>query len=93
MPAAGDRPASRGRAAIQAGGGVNHRGYSVAVLVKDNLPVSGYTAVSARHAGRAVVEVECDSLEQVQEAKAAGADMVPRQHDARWRAPALVVLG
>ena len=69
------------KAAVRAGGGVNHRGsLSEFVLVKDNhLAGLGITeAVRRAHArwpGR-TVEVECDRAEQVQEAIAAGATMV-----------------
>jgi nicotinate-nucleotide pyrophosphorylase (carboxylating) len=69
------------KAAVRAGGGVNHRGsLSEFILVKDNhLAGLGITeAVRRAHArwpGRAV-EVECDRAEQVQEAIAAGATMV-----------------
>jgi nicotinate-nucleotide pyrophosphorylase (carboxylating) len=69
------------KAAVRAGGGVNHRGtLSEFVLVKDNhLAGIGITeAVRRAHArwpGR-TVEVECDRAEQVQEAIAAGAEMV-----------------
>jgi len=69
------------KAAVRAGGGVNHRGsLSEFVLVKDNhLAGIGITeAVRRAHArwpGR-IVEVECDRAEQVQEAIAAGAEMV-----------------
>src|SRR3954465_12465321 len=76
-------PGVRGgeKAAVRAGGGVNHRGsLSEFVLVKDNhLAGLGITeAVRRAHArwpGR-TVEVECDRAEQVQEAIAAGATMV-----------------
>jgi len=69
------------KAAVRAGGGVNHRGtLSEFILVKDNhLAGLGITeAVRRAHArwpGR-TVEVECDRAEQVQEAIAAGAAMV-----------------
>jgi nicotinate-nucleotide pyrophosphorylase (carboxylating) len=69
------------KAAVRAGGGVNHRGsLSEFVLVKDNhLGGIGITeAVRRAHArwpGR-TVEVECDRAEQVQEAIRAGATMV-----------------
>ncbi|MGH9027029.1 MAG: carboxylating nicotinate-nucleotide diphosphorylase [Acidimicrobiia bacterium] len=69
------------KAAVRAGGGVNHRGsLSDLVLVKDNhLAGLGVAeAVSAAHArwpGRAV-EVECERLEEVKDAVAAGAEMV-----------------
>jgi nicotinate-nucleotide pyrophosphorylase (carboxylating) len=69
------------KAAVRAGGGLNHRAnLSDAVLVKDN-HLGGLTiteAVRAAHQrwpGRHV-EVECDSLDQLHEALAAGADMV-----------------
>jgi nicotinate-nucleotide pyrophosphorylase (carboxylating) len=69
------------KAAVRAGGGVNHRGsLSDLVLVKDNHLV-GLTIADAvaraRHAwpGRGV-EVECDRTEQVDEAVTAGADLV-----------------
>jgi nicotinate-nucleotide pyrophosphorylase (carboxylating) len=69
------------KAAVRAGGGVNHRGsLSDMVLVKDNhLGALGVTgAVKRAHElwpGRQV-EVECDRAEQVEEAIAAGADIV-----------------
>jgi nicotinate-nucleotide pyrophosphorylase (carboxylating) len=69
------------KAAVRAGGGVNHRGsLSEFVLVKDNhLAGLGITeAVRRAHArwpGR-TVEVECDRAQQVQEAITAGASMV-----------------
>jgi nicotinate-nucleotide pyrophosphorylase (carboxylating) len=69
------------KAAVRAGGGVNHRGtLSEFVLVKDN-HIAGIgirEAVRRAHArwpGRNV-EVECDRPEQVQEAISAGASMV-----------------
>jgi nicotinate-nucleotide pyrophosphorylase (carboxylating) len=69
------------KAAVRAGGGVNHRGsLSDFVLVKDNhLAGLGIgEAVSRAHTmwpGRPV-EVECDRLAQVHEAMTAGAEMV-----------------
>jgi nicotinate-nucleotide pyrophosphorylase (carboxylating) len=69
------------KAAVRAGGGVNHRGsLSDGILVKDN-HLAGLTidaAVSAAHARWPGVtcEVECDTLGQVKVALAAGADMV-----------------
>lgn len=69
------------KAAVRAGGGLNHRAnLSEAVLVKDN-HLGGLTigeAVAAareRWPGRHV-EVECDSLDQLRQALDAGADMV-----------------
>jgi nicotinate-nucleotide pyrophosphorylase (carboxylating) len=69
------------KAAVRAGGGANHRGnLSDAVLVKDNhLRHCGIAEAVDRARSRwpgAVVEVECDTLDQVAEAKAAGADLV-----------------
>ena len=68
------------KAAVRAGGGANHRGnLSDAVLVKDNhLRYCGITEAVRRARERwpgAVVEVECDTLDQLVEAKAAGADL------------------
>ena len=69
------------RAAVRAGGGVNHRdSLSGAVLIKDN-HLAGGTITDAVQRARAmwpgrIVEVECDTLDQVEEARAAGADVV-----------------
>jgi nicotinate-nucleotide pyrophosphorylase (carboxylating) len=69
------------KAAVRAGGGFNHRdSLSDAVLVKDNhLAVLGLKQAveraRARWPGR-VIEVECDSLEQVGEARAVGVELV-----------------
>jgi nicotinate-nucleotide pyrophosphorylase (carboxylating) len=69
------------KAAVRAGGGVNHRGsLSDAVLVKDNhlagLTVPGAVAAARlRWPGR-MIEVECDKPEQVPEAIEAGATVV-----------------
>ncbi len=69
------------KAAVRAGGGANHRGnLSDAVLVKDN-HLRHCTIGEALERVRAlwpgvVVEVECDTLDQVAEAKAAGAALV-----------------
>ena len=69
------------KAAVRAGGGVNHRGsVSDFVLVKDN-HLAGLTIAEAvrratmRWPGR-TVEVECENLEQVHEAIGAGATML-----------------
>jgi len=69
------------KAAVRAGGGVNHRGsLSDAVLVKDNhlrwCPIADAVARARARWPGVTVEVECDSLDQVSEAKAAGADLV-----------------
>ncbi len=69
------------KAAVQAGGGVNHRSsLSEAVLVKDN-HLAGVTITEAVVQARAlwpgrVVQIECDTVEQVVEAARAGADAV-----------------
>jgi nicotinate-nucleotide pyrophosphorylase (carboxylating) len=69
------------KAAVRAGGGANHRGnLSDAVLVKDNhlrhcTIAEAIDRAQARWPG-AVVEVECDTLDQVAEAKAAGAALI-----------------
>ncbi len=69
------------KAAVRAGGGTNHRaGLSDAVLVKDN-HLAGTTITDAVHAALArwpgrLVEIECDTLDQVAEAAKAGADAV-----------------
>jgi nicotinate-nucleotide pyrophosphorylase (carboxylating) len=69
------------KAAVRAGGGFNHRGsLSDAVLVKDN-HLGGASITDAVDRARRqwpgrMVEVECDRLEQVTEAVAAGATVV-----------------
>lgn len=69
------------KAAVRAGGGHNHRGsLSEMVLVKDNhraaLGVGAAVAAARRRWPFRAVEVECDSLDQVREALAAGATAV-----------------
>jgi len=70
------------RYAVRAGGGVNHRfGLHDAVLIKDNhLEAVGSVGEAVRrartHAPDAIVEVECENVDQVGEAVAAGADAV-----------------
>jgi nicotinate-nucleotide pyrophosphorylase (carboxylating) len=69
------------RAAVRAGGGYNHRdSLSDAVLIKDNHVAATGIAKSIERArtswpGR-MIEVECDTLDQVVEARDAGADRV-----------------
>ncbi len=69
------------KAAVRAGGGVNHRGsLSDFVLIKDN-HLAGLTITQAVHRARErwpgrTVEVECDRLEQVSEALTAGATLI-----------------
>ena len=68
--------------AVRVGGGVNHRmGLSDAALVKDNHVVAAGGVARAFEAVRREfpgldVEVECDTVEQVVEVVAAGADLV-----------------
>jgi len=69
------------RAAVRAGGGYNHRdSLSDAVLIKDNHVAATGIAKSIERARSAwpgrMIEVECDTLEQVVEAREAGADRV-----------------
>jgi nicotinate-nucleotide pyrophosphorylase (carboxylating) len=68
--------------AVRCGGGVNHRmSLSDAALIKDNhvaaagSVTAAFAAVSER-SGDVAVEVECDTLEQVAEAVAAGAELI-----------------
>jgi nicotinate-nucleotide pyrophosphorylase (carboxylating) len=76
-------PGLRGvqRAAVRAGGGFNHRdSLATAVLIKDNhLAALGIEKAVERARSRwplRTIEVECETLEQVGEACAAGADIV-----------------
>ncbi len=68
--------------AVRVGGGVNHRmSLSDAALVKDNHVVAAGGVAAAFEAVRAAfpgvaVEVECDTVEQVHEVVAAGADLI-----------------
>jgi len=69
------------RAAVRAGGGFNHRdSLSTAVLIKDNhLAAIGLTKAVERARARwpmRIVEVECDNLDQVGEARDVGVDIV-----------------
>ncbi|HEV3212167.1 MAG TPA: carboxylating nicotinate-nucleotide diphosphorylase [Acidimicrobiales bacterium] len=69
------------KAAVRAGGGTNHRAsLSESVLLKDNhLGALGITEAVARARARwpgVRVQVECDTLDQLDEAVAAGADAV-----------------
>jgi len=68
--------------AVRQGGGTNHRmSLSGAALIKDNHVVAAggvakaFAAVRAAHPDLAV-QVECDSLDDVREAIAAGADLI-----------------
>ncbi|MEO6205650.1 MAG: carboxylating nicotinate-nucleotide diphosphorylase [Mycobacteriales bacterium] len=68
--------------AVRAGGGVNHRmSLSDAALVKDNHVIAAGGVAQAFAAVRAsypdlAVEVECDTVDQVREVIASGADLV-----------------
>ena len=69
------------KAAVRAGGGVNHRGsLSDAVLIKDNhlrwCSIAEAVSRARRRWPGVTIEVECDTLDQVSEAKAAVADLV-----------------
>ncbi len=71
------------RYAVRCGGGFNHRfNLSDAVLVKDNhIAVAGSVAQAVAHARakaapNVIIEVECESLEQVQAAVECGVDAV-----------------
>jgi nicotinate-nucleotide pyrophosphorylase (carboxylating) len=69
------------KAAVRAGGGVNHRGsLADGILVKDN-HLAGLTIAAAVATAKArwpsqPCEVECDTLDQVRQALDAGADLV-----------------
>jgi nicotinate-nucleotide pyrophosphorylase (carboxylating) len=68
--------------AVRCGGGVNHRmSLSDAALIKDNHVAAAGSVTAAFQAVRSLapdvaVEVECDTLEQVAEAIAAGAGLI-----------------
>jgi nicotinate-nucleotide pyrophosphorylase (carboxylating) len=71
------------KAAVQLGGGHNHRfGLSDGVLIKDNHIKAAGGIIQAVTAARAMaphllkIEVECETLAEVQEALAAGADVI-----------------
>lgn len=68
--------------AVRCGGGVNHRmGLGDAALIKDNHVAAAGSVAGAFRAVRSAapgvaVEVECDTVDQVREAVAAGAELV-----------------
>lgn len=69
------------KAAVRAGGGVNHRGnLSDGILVKDNhlagMSIADAVAASRRHWPGRAVQVECDDVDQLKQALAAGAELV-----------------
>lgn len=77
--------------AVRAGGGVNHRlGLGDAALIKDNHVVAAGSVVAALRAVRAVApniecEVEVDSLEQLDEVMAEGAELVLLDNFPVWQ--------
>ncbi len=69
------------KAAVRAGGGVNHRGsLSDGILLKDNhlagITIEAAVGEAKRRWPTVPVEVECDTLDQVKTAVEAGADLV-----------------
>jgi nicotinate-nucleotide pyrophosphorylase (carboxylating) len=69
------------KAAVRAGGGVNHRGnLSDGILVKDNhlagMSIGEAVAAARRTWPARTVQVECDNFDQLAEALAAEADLV-----------------
>ena len=69
------------KAAVRAGGGFNHRAsLSDGVLLKDNhlagISIEAAIAEAKRRWPGLACEVECDTLDQVKRAVAAGADLV-----------------
>jgi nicotinate-nucleotide pyrophosphorylase (carboxylating) len=68
--------------AVRCGGGVNHRmGLGDAALIKDNHvaatgSIAGAVADVRRSRPDVVLEVECDTLDQVREALQAGCDLI-----------------
>lgn len=85
------------KAAVRAGGGRNHRGsLSEMVLIKDNHRAGlsiGDAVKRAREEWPArTIEVECDSIAQVEEAVSAGAQMVMLDNFAPEQVPAAMEL-
>lgn len=87
------------KAAVRAGGGINHRGsLSDGILVKDN-HLAGLTIEQAVATAKArwpavTCQVECDSIDQVKVALAAGADLVLLDNmDPETVAEAVAVVG
>jgi nicotinate-nucleotide pyrophosphorylase (carboxylating) len=69
------------KAAVRAGGGVNHRGnLSDGILVKDNhlggMSIAEAVAESRRLWPGRTVQVECDTFDQLEQSLAAGAELV-----------------
>ena len=69
------------KAAVRAGGGVNHRGsLSEGILLKDNhlagISIEAAIVMAQRRWPTLAVEVECDTLDQVKVALGAGANLV-----------------
>ena len=77
--------------AVRAGGGTNHRaGLDDGILIKDNhIRLAGGVAEAVRRMKAAdpemPIEIEAQSLEQVDEALAAGADIILRRQPAARR--------
>ncbi|MGA9492600.1 MAG: carboxylating nicotinate-nucleotide diphosphorylase [Mycobacterium sp.] len=77
--------------AVRVGGGVNHRlGLGDAALIKDNHVAAAGSVVAALHAVRAAApdlpcEVEVDSLEQLDEVLAEGAELVLLDNFPVWQ--------
>ncbi len=85
------------KAAVRAGGGANHRGsLSDGILIKDNHLVQLSIAEAVLRARRRwpgqLVEVECDTPDQVAQAVEAGADMVLLDNMTPWAVAAAVSL-
>jgi nicotinate-nucleotide pyrophosphorylase (carboxylating) len=69
------------KSAVRAGGGVNHRGnLSDGILVKDNhlagMSIGDAVAAARRKWPGRTVQVECDDVDQLEQALGAGADLV-----------------
>ena len=69
------------KAAVRSGGGVNHRGnLSDGLLLKDNhlagATIAEAVAESRRQWPGRMIQVECDTVDQLEQALAAGADLV-----------------
>jgi nicotinate-nucleotide pyrophosphorylase (carboxylating) len=85
------------KAAVRAGGGANHRGsLSDGILIKDNhlvhVSVAEMVARARTRWPGQLVEVECDTPDQVAQAVEAGADMVLLDNMTPWAVAAAVSL-
>jgi nicotinate-nucleotide pyrophosphorylase (carboxylating) len=85
--------------AVRCGGGANHRmGLGDAALIKDNHVIAAGGIIAAIKAVRAAapalaMEVECDTLAQVDDALAAGADLILLDNMGRHDLEAAVAAG